>query len=59
MKYTHKIIIVTIFLLSTVISWAQTTPPPPPGGGPPGFPINETIFLLLGLGAMYGVFKKK
>ncbi len=53
-------IAITTVLLSTTFAFAQDAPPPPPGGGhgqsgnQGAAPIGGGLFILLGLGAVYG-----
>ncbi len=62
MKNLHKILILTLVILTatSVNVLAQVPPPPPPSHGSTGnqsggnAPIGGGLFILLGLGAAYG-----
>ena len=62
MKKLYKILILTLVILTatSVNMMAQAPPPPPPGHGTTGnqpggnAPIGGGLFILLGLGAVYG-----
>ena len=62
--YGKKIFLIIIFLIITVIVFAENPPSPPingPSGGDPplggGAPIGSGLFILLGLGVAYGGVK--
>ena len=64
MKKLKKIFLTIIFLIVTIIAFADNPPEPPaggPSGGDPplggGAPIGSGLFILLGLGAAYGGVK--
>jgi len=55
------ILISSIFMLFSIVSYAQDNidPPPPPGPGPPGppgLPIDQNILWLLIVGIIYGAY---
>ena len=53
------ILISSIFMLFSIVSYAQDNidPPPPPGPpGPPGFPIDQNILWLLIVGLIFGAY---
>ncbi|QRM88656.1 hypothetical protein FG167_05225 [Lacinutrix sp. WUR7] len=59
MIQNKKIIASILFLLISFVSVAQTMsgPPPPAPPPPPGLPIDAGIYLLLGIGLVYGIVK--
>ena len=53
------ILISSVFILFSIVSYAQDNidPPPPPGPpGPPGIPIDQNILLLLIVGLIFGAY---
>ena len=52
------ILISSIFMLFSIVSYAQDNidPPPPPAPGPPGFSIDQNILWLLIVGLIYGAY---
>jgi len=53
------ILISSIFMLFSIVSYAQDNidpPPPPRPPGPPGLPIDQNILWLLIVGLIYGAY---
>jgi len=53
------ILISSVFILFSIVSYAQDNidPPPPPGPpGPPGIPIDQNILWLLIVGLIFGAY---
>ena len=54
------ILISSIFMLFSIVSYAQDNidppPPPAPPPGPPGFPIDQNILWLLIVGLIFGAY---
>ena len=52
------ILISSVFMLFSIVSYAQDNidPPPPPTPPPPGTPIDQNILLLLMAGLIYGAY---
>jgi hypothetical protein len=53
------ILISSIFMLFSIVSYAQDNidpPPPPAPPGPPGFPIDQNILWLLIVGLIFGAY---
>ena len=53
------ILISSIFMLFSIVSYAQDNidpPPPPRPPGPPGFSIDQNILWLLIVGLIYGAY---
>ena len=57
-KQSIKIIASILFLLVSFVCIAQTGgPPPPQPPPPPGLPADGGVFVAMGLGLFYGVYK--
>ena len=53
------ILISSIFMLFSIVSYAQDNidpPPPPAPPNPPGFPIDQNILWLLIVGLIFGAY---
>ena len=52
------ILISSIFMLFSIVSYAQDNidPPPPSGPSPPGLPIDQNILWLLIVGLIFGAY---
>ncbi|MDA7567891.1 hypothetical protein N8722_01450 [Flavobacteriaceae bacterium] len=53
------ILISSVFMLFSIVSYAQDNidpPPPPRPPGPPGLPIDQNILWLLIVGLIYGAY---
>lgn len=46
-----------LFILISFVCSAQAPPPPQPPPGPVGLPIDGSIYLLLVVGLIYGIYK--
>jgi len=65
MKKLITILSITICLIAPISLLSQDVPPPPPAGGhgesgnqESGAPIGGGLFILLGLGGIYGGYKR-
>lgn len=57
MKIPPYIFLIVLVLTGTSVFAGRVGPPPPGAPPPPGMPIDSTIFILLIVAIVYGVYK--
>ena len=55
--FSHKNFSILCLLLMGLTIYGQDLPPPDGPLPPPGFPIDEGVFILLGISILFGLYK--
>ncbi|MFY0630756.1 MAG: hypothetical protein JXR05_10270 [Flavobacteriaceae bacterium] len=59
MVLKRSLVVCCLLLLLPKVLMAQAVPPPIPPPPPPGLPIDQGVYILLGMALIYGVIQIK